>query len=284
MQWSLQNLPCWRWLCKAEVKDRHGSALDILDLLLEVMVELLGYEAVLEGFAVVCQRWYLAAACHALCFRDRFETWQRDTLIRLDDLVSQASEPPTENMETLDWPFAIAMEHAEVELRITEFLASPPSVLLVTLLQYGHQLTSLLQWIHLAEDNAGMVSQTHQRQLLNAAVKELGRRASQLATGGREILEHLPDPGLPSRWGQWFETAGQEQGISEGYCERFVQQRGKVSSLWERTRQNMQSAIESYEVIFRISKELKRPDEAQSWSCCGFLPGQGAEASCLGRI
>lgn len=189
MQWSLQNLPCWLGLCKRpEVKakaiDRDRSALDILDLLLEAIVELLGYEAVLEGFAVVCQRWYLAAACHPLCFRDRFETWQQDTLIRLDDLVSQASEPPTENMETLDWPFAIAMEHAEVELRITKFLASPPSVLLVTLLQYGHQLTSFLQWIHLAEDNDGMVSQTHQCQLLNAAVKELGRRASQLAAGG----------------------------------------------------------------------------------------------------
>ncbi|CAJ1350760.1 unnamed protein product [Effrenium voratum] len=233
-----------------------GFALDTAESLLEELVELLGYAG---SFLAASRGCFLATVCHPVSFREPFRAWQRSSEEQLVTLVSRAREPPVQPEAETDAVLAMAMEHAEVELLITELLAAPKSISSI-LLQYGHQMKRLLRWIVLAQ------AQGCGRQAVDAAIQELNRRAVQMAAGGWALLKHLPDPLLPSRWAAWVEL---QAGIPEGYCQRYLQQRQKVSQLWVTTRQTLLSALELIEATLKTTHELRAGDG----SCIACVAG-----------
>ncbi|CAE7226137.1 K10B2.2, partial [Symbiodinium sp. CCMP2456] len=149
----------------------------------------------------VCLRWFTVTVCHPLFIRTPFELCQQSTMSTLTDLMAQANEPPTSLQEDP----AAAFEHAEVELQLTEFFASPPSSLSLVYLRYVRRLTFLFRWIHVsAECQLGDLPEARHGHVLSA-IEEVRHRASDMASAGQQLLSQMPDAGLPSRWGEWLE-------------------------------------------------------------------------------
>ncbi|CAE7526988.1 K10B2.2 [Symbiodinium natans] len=226
---------------------------EMLDPLLEVIVELLGL-AGLRGFLPVCLRWFTVTVCHPLFIRMPFEKCQQSTMLILTDLMAQANEPPASLLEDP----AAAFEHAEVELQLTEFFASPPSSLSLVYLRYVRRLTFLFRWIHVsAECQLGALPEARYGHVLSA-IEEVRQRASDMACAGQQLLSQMPDAGLPSRWGEWLELVLEARGLPQSHCQQFSCQRRRVSTIWSNILQMLEATVRQLEDIASLAKQLEK--------------------------
>lgn len=225
----------------------------LLDPLLQAIVELLGFGG-LRGFLAVCLRWFTVTVCHPLFIRTPFEICQQSTMSTLTDLMAQANEPPTSLQEDP----AAAFEHAEVELQLTEFFASPPSSLSLVYLRYVRRLTFLFRWIHVsAECQLGDLPEARHGHVLSA-IEEVRHRASDMASAGQQLLSQMPDAGLPSRWGEWLEHVLEARGLPGSHCQQFSCQRRRVSTIWGNILQMLEATVRQLEDIASLAGQLEK--------------------------
>ncbi|OLQ07165.1 putative serine carboxypeptidase K10B2.2 [Symbiodinium microadriaticum] len=225
----------------------------LLDPLLQAIVELLGFGG-LRGFLAVCLRWFTVTVCHPLFIRTPFEICQQSTMSTLTDLMAQANEPPTSLQEDP----AAAFEHAEVELQLTEFFASPPSSLSLVYLRYVRRLTLLFRWIHVsAECQLGDLPEARHGHVLSA-IEEVRHRASDMASAGQQLLSQMPDAGLPSRWGEWLEHVLEARGLPGSHCQQFSCQRRRVSTIWGNILQMLEATVRQLEDIASLAGQLEK--------------------------